>query len=86
MAFLYGLIETAKHCLWSCGFSMNIWKRNIKLLTPIYPRAVYTRGTVLWAVVHNKPMVYEQEKVANAIVMRYGFIGKNDPFESTNTN
>ena len=39
----------------------------------------------LWVLVQDKPMVYEQE-VANAIVMRYGFIGKNDPFESTNTN
>ena len=53
---------------------MAIWKRIIKLLTPVYPRAVYTWGAVLWAVVHDKPIVYEQEQVADAIVMRHGLM------------
>ena len=70
------LIEMAKHCLWSCGFAMDIWKQIIKLLTLVYPRAVYTWGAVLWAVVHDKPMVYEQEEVVDAIVMRHGLVGK----------
>ena len=38
--------------------------------------AVYTWGAILWAVVHDKPMVYEQEEVADAIVMRYGLMEK----------
>ena len=74
--FCTNLIETAKHCLWSCGFAMDIWKRSIKLFTPVYPRAMYTWGAVLWAVVHDKPMVYEQEDVADAIVMRHGLMEK----------
>ena len=55
--FCTDVIETAKHCLWSCGFTRDIWKQIIKLLTPVYPRAIYTWGAVLWAVVHDKPMV-----------------------------
>ena len=74
--FYTDLIETAKHCLWIYGFAMNIWKRIIKLLTPLYPRAVYTWGAVLWVVVHDKPMVYEQEEVADGTVMRYGLMEK----------
>ena len=61
----------------SMALQMDIWKRIIKLLTPVYPRAVYTWGAVLWAVVHDKPMVYEQEEVADAIVMRHGLMEKN---------
>ena len=75
--FCTDIIETAKHCLWGCGFALDIWKQIIKLLTPIYPRAVYTLGAVLWAVVHDKPMVYEQQEVVDAIVMRHGLMGKN---------
>ena len=76
MPFLTDLIENAKHCLWSCGFAMDIWKQIIKLLTPVYPREVYTWGAILWAVVQDKPIVYEQEEVADAIVMGHGFMGK----------
>ena len=37
--------------------------------------------------VHDKPMVYEHEEVADAIVMRDGLMGFFFyPFESTNTN
>ena len=75
--FCTDLIETATHCLWSCGFVMDIWTQIIKLLTPVYPRAVYTWGAILWAVVQDKPTVYEQEVVANAIVMRHGLMEKN---------
>ena len=75
--FYTNLIETTKHCLWSCGFAMDIWKRVIKLLTPICPRAVYTWGAVLWAMVQDKPIVYEQEDGADAIVMRHGLMEKN---------
>ena len=47
---------------------------------------MYTGDAVLWAVVHGKPIVYEQEEVVDAIVMRYGLMEKKiDPFESTNT-
>ena len=60
--------------MWSCGFALDIWKRIIKLLTPVYPRAVYTWGTILWAVVHDKPMVYERDEAAYAIVMRHGLM------------
>ena len=38
--FCTDVIETAKHYLWSCGFALAIWKQIIKLLIPIYPRAV----------------------------------------------
>ena len=57
--FRTNLIKIAKHCLWSCGFAMEIWKRIIKLLTPVYLRVVYTWGAVLWAVLRDKPMVQE---------------------------
>ena len=58
---------------------MDVWKKIITLLIPLYPRAVYTWGSV----VQDKPMVYEQEEVA--IVMRHGLMGKkSDTFESTN--
>ena len=33
-------------------------------------------GPVLWAVVQDKPMVYEQEDVANALAMRHDFMKK----------
>ena len=49
--FYMDLVEIAKHCLWSCGFAMNIQKQIITLLILVYPRAVYTWGAVLWAVV-----------------------------------
>ena len=62
--------------MWSCGFAKDIWKRIIKLLTLVYSRALYTWGAVLWGVVHDKTMVYEQEEVAYAIVIRYGLMEK----------
>ena len=37
---------------------------------------MYTWGAVLWVVVQDKPMVYEQEEVADSIVMRHGLMGK----------
>ena len=49
---------------------------NYKLI-PIYPRAVYKWGAVLWAAVHDKPMEYEQEEVADAIMVRHGMMEKN---------
>ena len=52
---------------------MDLWKQIIQLLTLLYPRVVYTWGAVLWAIVHYKPMVYEQE-FADAIAMRYGLM------------
>ena len=33
-------------------------------------------GAVLWAMVQNKPMVYDQEAVIDAIAMRHGLMGK----------
>ena len=52
---------------------------------PIYPRAVYTWGVVLWVVVQDKPMVYEQEEVVDVIAMKHRLMQKNfDTFESTN--
>ena len=33
-------------------------------------------GAVLWMVVQDKPMVYEQEDVADAIAMRHGLMQK----------
>ena len=50
---------------------MDIWKRIIQLLTPVCPRAMYTWGAVLRAMVHNKPIVYEQVGV---IVFIYGLM------------
>ena len=38
---------------------------------------MYTWGAILWVVVHDKPMVYEQGEVADAIVMRHGLMEKN---------
>ena len=55
---------------------MDIWKLSITLLIPLYPRAVYTWGAVLWVVVQDKPMVYEEENVANVTVMSHGLMGK----------
>ena len=46
---------------------MEIWKQIITLLMPIYLQVVYTWGAVLWTVVQQKTMVYEQEEVADAI-------------------
>ena len=70
--FCTDLIETSKHCLWTCGFAMEIWQQIIKLLNISY-RVVYTWDAVSCTKVHDKPMVYEQE-VADAIVMRYGLM------------
>ena len=56
------LADTAKHCLWSCDFLIEIWKRIITVLIPVYPRAMYI-------VVKDKPLVYEQEDVVEALVM-----------------
>ena len=47
--FCTDLVETTKHCLWSCGFTINIWIRIITLLlinTSISSRA-YTWEVVL---------------------------------------
>ena len=83
--FCTDLVEIAKHCLWSCGFAMEIWKRIITLLIPVYPRVVYTWGAALLAEVQDKPMVYEHEKVVDAIAMRHGLMQKNiDTFDFTN--
>ena len=60
-------METAKHYLWSCYFAMEIWKRTVTLLLPVYPRA-------LWPVVQDKTMVYEQEDVADALGTRHGLM------------
>ena len=46
---------------------MEIWKRTVTLLLPVYPRA-------LWPVVQDKTMVYEQEDVADALGMRHGLM------------
>ena len=62
-------VETANHCLWSCDFAMEIWKRIITLLISICPQIVYTWGAILWTMVQDKPMLYEQEEVADAIPM-----------------
>ena len=70
------LVETAKHYLWSCDFEKEVWKRIITLLIPIYPRAMYTWGVILWAVVQGKPMAYEQEEAAVAVVIRHGLMQK----------
>mgnify|MGYP002775206253 CR=1 FL=1 len=45
--FCMYLVETSKHCLWSCDFAMEIWKRIITLLIPIYPQVVYTSAGVM---------------------------------------
>ena len=37
---------------------------------------MYTWGALLWVVVHDKPIVYEQEEVADFIVMRYCLMEK----------
>ena len=72
--FCTDLEETGKHCLWSCDFAIKIWKRIITLLISIYPQAVYTWGAVLWAVVQDEPMVYEQDYVIDGIAMIHGLI------------
>ena len=38
--FCMDLIEIVKHCLWSCGFAMEIWKRIITLLLLVYSLAM----------------------------------------------
>ena len=53
------------------GFAMEIWKWIITLLTLVYPRVVYTWGVVLWVVVQDKPIVYEQKDVTDVIAMRH---------------
>ena len=72
--FCTNLIEIAKQCLWNCNFAMKMWKRFVTLLITIHPRVVYTQGVVLWVMVHDKPTIYEQENVADALVMRYGLM------------
>ena len=55
------------------------------MLIWVYAWAIYTWGLVLWVVVQNKPMIYEHEDVANAIVIRNGLMQKNlYTFEFTN--
>ena len=44
---------------------IEIWKRIITVLISVYPRAMYI-------VVKDKPMIYEQVDVANALAMRHG--------------
>ena len=78
--FCTDLEETGKHCLWSFDFAMKIWKIIITLLIPIYPQAVYTWGAVLWAVVQDEPMVYEQDDVTYVIAMIHGLILTYYPF------
>ena len=46
------------------------------LLMPLYPQVVYAARAVLWVVVHNKEMVYEQEDVIDTFAMRYGLMQK----------
>ena len=46
-------------------------ERIITLLIQVYPRAMYTWGAVLWAVIQDKPMIYEQEDVQGALAMRH---------------
>ena len=41
-----------------------------------HPQIVYTWGAVLWATIQDKPMVYEQEDVADAIAWTW-FDAKN---------
>ena len=83
--FYTDLVEIDKNCLWSCGFAMEIWKRIITLLIPIYPRAMYTCGAVLWTVVQDKLMVYEQEEVCICYCCETWFDEEiSDTFESTN--
>ena len=55
---------------------MEIWKRIITLLILVYHQVAYTWATVLWSLVHDKPMVYEQEEVVDAIAMRHGLMPK----------
>ena len=50
-SFCTNLVETAKHCLWRCDFVIEIWKRIVTSLIPLYPRAVYIWGTVYGHVV-----------------------------------
>ena len=70
--FCTNLIETVKHCFWTCGFM----ETNHKIINSKIFQNNVLWGAVLWAMVHDKPMVYEQEEVADAIVMRYGLIKK----------
>ena len=60
--FSMDLVETAKHYLWSCDFEKEVWKRIITLLILVYPRATYTWGAVVWAVVQVKLIIYRRLK------------------------
>ena len=62
-------MEMVKNCLCSLDFVMEIWKRIITVLISVHPRVVYTWGPILWTVVQDKPLVYEQEDVVEALVM-----------------
>ena len=42
----------------------------------LHPQAVYTRGALLWVVGKDNLMVYEQEDVVDAFVMRYDVMQK----------
>ena len=57
--FFTDLVEIAKHCLWSWGFAIAIWKRIITLLIPVYTRAMYTQGVVSCVVLQEQPMSYK---------------------------
>ena len=37
---------------------------------------MYTWGAVLWVAIQDKPVVYEQEEVADVIAMRHGLMQK----------
>ena len=39
---------------------------------------MYTSGAVLWVVLQDKLVVYEQEEVADAIVVRHGLMQNKD--------
>ena len=64
--FCTNLVETAKHCLWSCDFVIEIWRRAVTLLKLVSPQAVCTWGALLWVVGKDNLMVYEQQDVVDA--------------------
>ena len=45
--FCTNLVETAKHCLWSCDSVMETWKRIVTLLIPVYPERCIHGGGIM---------------------------------------
>ena len=76
MAFLYGSSRDGYSLfveLWFCNGNME--KNHNIVSTTIFSSSVYM-GSGIMGVVQDKPMVYEQEEVADVIAIKHGLMQK----------